>query len=301
MKTLPAFRRFGFTLIELLVVIAIIAILIGLLLPAVQKVRAAAARSQCSNHLKQMGLAIHSHHDALGYFPMGGANNADPARTFTSGTVPAAGQAQTFGWPYQILPYIEQANLWSNTDDVFVKATPVKIYFCPARRKPIVFNVNASGSIGMRAQIDYAGNAGTNATSNGRDGMVLRNDLQPINFAHVIDGTSNTITVAERFLCPNWYAGPAGPETDLYRGGYTAGFNRNAAIKGATTSSPLRDRPQATNGAAELAYFGSAHDSSMNALFGDGSVRGVRYNIDFQVFIKACRRDDGLVFSLDDL
>lgn len=87
----------------------------------------------------------------------------------------------------------------------------------------------------------------------------------------------------------------------IFRCGYTAGFNRNAAIKGATTRSPVKDRPSATNGAAELAYFGLNHDSSMNALFGEGSLRGIRYNIEFKVFIRECRRDDGLVYSLNDL
>src|SRR5262245_31285420 len=185
-------RRAAFTLIELLVVIAIIAVLIGLLLPAVQKVREAASRLQCTNNLKQIALAIHSYNDANGGYPQGGG---DPG-----GENPAV-RVFYFSWTFHIYPYIEQDNLYklapTSTPMVDINTLPngasilstldksiVKTFYCPSRRKLILFHGDAV--------CDYAGNSG----STGTDGVIVANNspnYPGVVTRMIIDGLSNTL------------------------------------------------------------------------------------------------------------
>jgi prepilin-type N-terminal cleavage/methylation domain-containing protein/prepilin-type processing-associated H-X9-DG protein len=313
----------GFTLVELLVVIAIIGILVALLLPAVQAAREAARRTECINNLKQIGLAFINHHDVRGEFPTGG-NAADPPRTIVNGAF-AVGQSQAWGWAYQILPHLEQQNLWEEPVDAKVQATPVPGYFCPTRRKRTVFDVNASGSVGKRAQIDYLANRGVHINAAGTvttavptgpafNGIVRRSvtNVDRVAVNSVLDGTSNTMMVAERSLARTWYGGPAGPETDVYRGGFVAGMVsvNGGYLTGGWSPSynvPIKDRDVTgmTGAAAILAvgaqHFGSAHPSGMNVVLCDGSVRSVRYDIAPDSFRRFINRHDGEPFTLSEL
>ena len=295
-------RKRGFTLIELLVVIAIIAILIGLLLPAVQKVREAANRVRCSNHLKQIGLAFHSHHDSYSIFPTGGFGLSSP-RTKVNG-VPAVGTNQQLGWAYQILPFIGQMTLWSHHDDNVVAGTPVAIYYCPSRRAPKV--VSAPG-YGNRAMTDYAGNAGSDRLSptgqgpspgNGTRGTVVRQTYGMVRLTDVADGTSATALVVEKRL--NVQLANAQMLADDSEG-YQSGFQHdNIRWAFLPPAADYRDAVDYTD--PERTYqFGSSHPGGASFVFADGSVRVVRFGVDAAVFRRACDRSDGEVYSPDDL
>jgi prepilin-type N-terminal cleavage/methylation domain-containing protein len=156
-------KRFrpGFTLVELLVVIAIIGVLVALLLPAVQAARESARRTQCTNNLKQIGLAFHNHHDTLGSFPSGGLDwPAD--RNYVAGTNTPEGPAkQNWGSFYQILPYLEQKNLYENSSSALIAATKLKVYNCVTMRSATIFPYSQSTPVGDRAMADYVGNGGS--------------------------------------------------------------------------------------------------------------------------------------------
>ncbi|MDY3559338.1 DUF1559 domain-containing protein [Gemmata sp. JC673] len=198
--SLPRPKR-GFTLIELLVVIAIIAILIGLLLPAVQKVREAAARMKCSNNLKQLGLALHSFHDANGRFPAAGVlTMAKP--------VPASNAPPNHHtWLTYLLPYVEQDNLFKQTNinapawGQAIVSTDVSLLRCPSDpgygKSDETHNIavtNYAGSEGYHWWSTAVFDPGTGKTGD-YSGLFTVN--RTFKFADVTDGTSNVVAIAE--------------------------------------------------------------------------------------------------------
>jgi prepilin-type N-terminal cleavage/methylation domain-containing protein len=289
--------RSALTLVELLVVLAIIGILIALLLPAIQSVRESARRRQCENHLRQIGLAFHHHHDLHNAFPMGG-EQAPVSRTWlaTPTNLPGVLESQYWGWAYQILPFIEQQSLWRERDNSVIEATPLPLYFCPSRRRPTVVHPDAGGVDALanpRAMLDYAGNGGTDGQNNegyGRDGAVVRRQAAAVHFGSTIDGTSNTLLVGEKRL--NIIRINTFQHDD--NEGWTSGWDWDA-IRWANER-PAPDHRD--NNILGCSGFGSSHPRSFNAAFCDGSVHAIGYAVEHESIRRACVRNDGSFVNL---
>jgi prepilin-type N-terminal cleavage/methylation domain-containing protein/prepilin-type processing-associated H-X9-DG protein len=283
---LAARKRPAFTLIELLVVVAIIAVLLGLLLPAVQKVREAAARMKCSNNLKQIGLAFHTHHDALGRFPNGGIQvPLSGSQADVSQTTPQ-GRERSWSWAYNILPYIEQDNLHKNPDSVLVRNTPVKTYYCPSRRAAEVYNGTA--------KIDYAGNAGT--VHDGANGVVMKTMIGAIKLKDVTDGTHCTVLVGEKQMNRATF----GESTDDNESYCTPGWNGDFEVYRHGSDQPKQDC-SAPGVLTPTHVFGAAHAAGFNAVFCDGSVRFIKYSVSDALWTRACVRNDNQVLNASEL
>ena len=322
-------RRNAFTLVELLVVIAIIAMLVTLLLPAVQAAREAARRSQCQNNLKQLGLGALNLESALGHLPPGGWG-----WRWVGDSDQKSNSDQPGGWLFGILPFMEEKGFYEAASDGDPQGmsdkqlegarlcveSPISIINCPSRRESRAYPTSwfsgrydpfNSAVADVAGRTDYGGNggdaglahgagpgsleAGLAATPNNKNftGTVyLRSE---VTLGQVVDGTSKTYLAGEKYIDSDHYTtggDPADNET------WCTGWNNDnyrVAGEGRQIFQPLRDRP----GLRRTNYYGSAHQTGFFAVFCDGHVENIGYDVQGIIHrSNANRRDEGQLLNV---
>jgi prepilin-type N-terminal cleavage/methylation domain-containing protein len=297
-------NRSGFTLIELLVVIAIIAVLIGLLLPAVQKVREASARASCANNLKQMALGFHQHANVFGAFPSGGLVWTSDRTYLPGGVAPADHTTQAWGWATQILPFIEQEAVFNIplAQDAQIPNTCIKIFVCPSLRGPTWKQYTQSTPNGPRYMSDYSGNGGSwggwggfDSGSNALDGPIvpsLSGSQHIVRLTDITRGTSNSLLIGEKYVNPA-DNGAGASQTCNDDQGWIDGWDNDTICfaltgQGGTPNLPLPDPRDSSNANVCGLIFGSPHQV-MNVALCDGSVRSVSFQVDPNMWVAFCQ------------
>ena len=326
---LPLQVRSGFTLIELLVVIGVIAVLIALLLPAVQSAREAARRIQCRNNLKQIALAFHNHHDVHRHFPSGGWNwrwVADPDR--------GSGKQQPGGWIYQILPYVEQTALREKGKDgkpdettatqraevAQVTTFAIPTFNCPTRRSGTnpwrpggLSGVLPGGGQAYNADMvtevsktDYAANAGDqiilwgggpDSLIDGSNGVGFRDMTGSTGITH--EGSEIKVRDITDGTSFTYLVGEKNMNSAVYETSLTIGDNQCMLSGDDRDTNRWTDQPARpdTRGSFHTEVFGSAHKGAWHVALCDGSVRGISYSIDMQIHRHLGNRRDGEVIN----
>jgi prepilin-type N-terminal cleavage/methylation domain-containing protein/prepilin-type processing-associated H-X9-DG protein len=262
----------GLTLVETLVVLAIIGVLIALLLPAVQKVRAAASRTQCRNNLHQIALALHGYHDACAVLPPGATNIKDDSYPLMS-------------WHCRLLPYVEQQARWDLAVEDYAQnrnffnpphsdlGVAMPIYACPSTPQTLGPGTWAGVTVAFTA---YLGNEGINLKQ--LNGVLYLDSA--VRLADVTDGTSNTLAVGERPPDPDnyygwWYAG-AGQFGTGSADSVLGALEKNFWYAHCPTG-PYAYGPGRVGNACDVFHFWSLHSGGAHFLFVDGSVHFLAY------------------------
>lgn len=306
--------RAAFTVVELLVVIFVIGLLTAILLPAIMAAREAAHKAECKNNLRQIGTAVHLHHDKHGHLPTNGWGYqwaGDPDRGY--------GQDQPGGWIYNLLPYVEHQplrDLGKNTDDLSKRLAlrellqrPISLFNCPSRRPSKTHpytedhfplrNVDPAESA---AKTDYAICAGdknihTRGGPSSLDANVVQSYTWPnfwemtgvsyvrsqVTFGEITDGLSNTCLVGEKYVGVVEATDSLGDDQAMYIGD-------DADNRRWTSAPPVSDRENVT----DIEHFGSRHVDGCHFVFCDISVRSIGYNVDAKLFRSMGNRHDRL-------
>jgi prepilin-type N-terminal cleavage/methylation domain-containing protein/prepilin-type processing-associated H-X9-DG protein len=299
--------RSGFTLIELLVVIAIIGVLIALLLPAVQAAREAARRAQCANNLKQVALGIHNFEDSHQTLP---SSRLGP---------------QHATWFVQILPYVEQGNLYNSWNlvatyymqNTTTRTTQVGIFYCPSRRAPMLSTEFEVSSTGIPDTQEYPGSLGDYAANGGQysgpivdnplcNGAMCEADSRQINTDQIAetksrtrlrdmtDGTSNTFLVGEKHVPRSKYglSGFSWGDGAIFNGDFPRNYNRLAGFPRFS----LGQGPYDLSGPWHC-RFGSDHPGVCQFAFSDGHVATLKSSTGMAVLNKLAVRNDGQIIE----